>query len=252
VILALWACAAASAICWLLSLATRNYSQVDRLWSIAPPLYVAWFASRAHFADARLNLMLALTVAWGLRLTYNFARKGGYRWSGEDYRWSALRERLGPARFQLLNATFIAPIQNAILFALTLPAFEATRRPSPLGARDAIAAALFVAFLVGETIADQQQWRFHQEKLAGRAQGFLDRGLFARSRHPNFFCEIMIWWSFWLLQPTPHALAGPVALTLLFQGSTGFTEQLTLAKYPSYADYQRRVSRLIPWITMKG
>ncbi|MFY0538836.1 hypothetical protein [Nannocystis pusilla] len=36
-------------------------------------------------------------------------------------------------------------------------------------------------------------------------------------------------------------------LTLLFHGSTTFTEQLSRAKYPTYADYQRSTSRLVPW-----
>ena len=47
------------------------------------------------------------------------------------------------------------------------------------------------------------------------------------------------------LNPT---LAGPVLLTLLFHGSTNFTEEITAAKYPAYAGYQRRVSRLLPWL----
>ena len=43
------------------------------------------------------------------------------------------------------------------------------------------------------------------------------------------------------------SVAGAVLLTLLFQGSTAFTERLSLDKYPSYADYQRTPSRLWPW-----
>ena len=40
---------------------------------------------------------------------------------------------------------------------------------------------------------------------------------------------------------------GALALTALFQGSTSFTEELSLRKYPSYADYRRTTSRLVPW-----
>ena len=76
-------------------------------------------------------------------------------------------------------------------------------------------------------------------------RGFLTRGLFAYSRHPNFFAEQSMWWAFYLvavaakggpaagqdawLQPV---LVGPVLLSLLFQGSTPFTEDITLRKYP--------------------
>src|SRR2546423_1061643 len=70
---------------WLLSLATREHSWVDRIWSIVPIAYVAVFAGSAGFADARLDTMLALVTLWGARLTFNFARKGGYAPGGEDY-----------------------------------------------------------------------------------------------------------------------------------------------------------------------
>jgi steroid 5-alpha reductase family enzyme len=250
--LALLLCALLALGSYVLSLLTKNYSQVDRLWSIAPPLYVAWFAAQAGFADARLDLMLVLTLAWGARLTWNFARKGGYRRGYEDYRWAALRKKLGSNRFQLLNATFIAPAQNLVLLALTLPAYDALADHSPLGVRDFAAALAFLAFLVGEAIADEQQWRFQLAKREGKdPRPFLDSGLFAYSRHPNFFCEQALWWSFWLFASTPFSLIGPIALMLIFQGSTAFTERLSVEKYPSYEGYQREVSRLIPWRRIK-
>jgi steroid 5-alpha reductase family enzyme len=81
--------------CWILSLITHDTSQVDRMWSIAPPLYLWIFAGGAGFGDARVNLMAVLATVWGARLTFNFARKGGY--SGvEDYRWAVLRKAMSP------------------------------------------------------------------------------------------------------------------------------------------------------------
>jgi steroid 5-alpha reductase family enzyme len=255
---ALYACAAVAALSWLLSVVTRECSWVDRLWSILPPCYVAYFAYASGF-DARLVIMTACAAAWGARLTWNFARKGGYAKGGEDYRWAALRKRMSPALFQVFNVVFVAGFQNAVLLAITLPAWAAyTRRGAPLGPLDASAAVLFLTFLALETAADQEQWRFQSDKKARRARGepvadeFATRGLFRYSRHPNFFAEQAMWWSFYLfavasgagwLHPT---VAGAAVLTALFQGSTSFTEELTLAKYPSYAEYQRRTSRLIP------
>ncbi len=256
---ALFAAAALAGACWILSLLTRDVSWVDRIWSLAPVGYVAWFAARARFVDARLDLMLLLVAAWGLRLTYNFARKGGYRRGGEDYRWPILRQRLGPLNFHLFNASFIAPFQNALLLGFTLPAWAALEHPAPLAPTDVVATALFVAFLVGETIADQQQWRFQEDKAQRRAsqresaQPFLTSGLFRYSRHPNFFCEMGIWWSFYLFSVAGAGwlnatIGGVVALTLLFQGSTRMTEEVSRSKYPSYTEYQRTTSRLIPWL----
>lgn len=250
--------AAVAATCWVLSLIFREYSWVDRLWSIVPPVYVACFAASAEWQDARLNLMTALTLAWGARLTFNYARKGGYARGGEDYRWAILRARMEPWQWQAFNFGFIHLYQNLLLLLIALPAWTAWQHRSPLGALDAVAAIGFVLLLVGETWADQQQWDFHKAKAARRAAGqpeplgFLDTGLWSRSRHPNFFCELGQWWMVYLfavaasgsvLHPT---LLGPVLLTLLFHGSAQFTESITAGKYPRYAEYQRAVSRILP------
>lgn len=252
-------CAALVAGTWTLSVLTREYSWVDRIWSVAPPVYAWIFAVAASF-DPRSVLVAALITAWGARLTFNYARKGGYAPGGEDYRWAILRERLGPVGFQLFNATFIAPYQNLLILGMTLPVYEVWRhRGEPLGPVDVGLAALFVAFLVGEFVADQQQWEFHQEKRARRERGepvgtgFCDVGLWRYSRHPNFVCEFSQWWVVYAFgvaagaSPLNATIAGAVLLTLLFDGSTRFTESITASKYPEYADYQRRTSRWVPW-----
>jgi steroid 5-alpha reductase family enzyme len=259
VTLAVYACALAAAWCWVASLITGNYSQVDRLWSILPVLYVFHFAVHGGFTDARLALMTTLAVLWGARLTYNYARKGGYQAGSEDYRWPELRATLGPVAFQILNATFIAPFQNLLLLLIATPAYVASMaRAHPLNALDVVAAALFLLFLAGETVADQQQWRFQTAKHKRRAggasdgRGFIGTGLFRYSRHPNFFCEQGMWWSFYLFAVAASGrwldwpIAGPAILSLLFQGSTTLTERITLKKYPDYAVYQRTTSRLLP------
>ena len=127
-----------------------------------------------------------------------------------------------------------------------------------LGPVDLVASLLFCGFLTLETVADQQQWMFHLEKkvrlLRGEvpAEPFCRRGLWAWSRHPNFFAEQAQWWVFTLFPLAVgvgwlnYGVVGAVLLTLLFDGSTRFTEAISLSKYPSYADYQRTVSRWIP------
>jgi steroid 5-alpha reductase family enzyme len=249
------ACLCSAALCWLLGVITREHSWVDRLWSILPPLYVGWFASHAA-GDARLRVMTVLAALWGARLTFNFARKGGYRPGGEDYRWAELRRRMPPGLYAVFHAVFIALIQNVLLLLLALPAHVALVQQAPWGPLDTLATIVFLGFLLGETIADRQQWDFQREKLArgaGHGPQFLTRGLFRYSRHPNFFCEMGMWWTFSLFAVAAgggwihEGVIGPVLLTLLFHGSTAFTEQLSRAKYPAYADYQRSTSRLVPW-----
>lgn len=257
--------AAASVACWILSLITRDTSWVDRAWSIVPVAYV-WIFVAGAFANGdgsvRIVLMGVLATAWGARLTFNFARKGGYA-GVEDYRWAILRGRMRPWQFQVFNVLFIIGYQMTLLVLITLPALVAAEHPAALTGWDALFVAAFLGFLVGETVADQQQWGFHQrKKQAGGtlAPGFLTTGLFRYSRHPNFFFEQAQWWAFYALGATAAVaggagfvggalnptIVGPALLTLLFIGSTIFTESITASKYPAYAAYKRSTSMLIP------
>lgn len=258
--------AISSATCWVLSLITRDTSWVDRAWSIVPVAYVWIFVAGAFVngaGSARVVLMGVLATAWGARLTFNFARKGGYT-GMEDYRWAILRKRMRPWQFQFFNLLFIICYQMALLVLITLPAGLAAQNPSALTGWDALFIAAFLAFLVGETIADQQQWVFHQrKKQAGGtlAPGFATTGLFRYSRHPNFFFEQAQWWAFYAIGATAAVMSGagviggvlnptiigPALLTVLFIGSTIFTESITASKYPAYADYRRTTSMLVPW-----
>ena len=251
-------CLLLAALCWLLSVLTREYSWVDRLWSVAPPIYCLWVAWAADFDSARLNLMAGLVTLWGARLTFNYARKGGYWKGGEDYRWATVKERAGPVGFQVLNATFIAPGQMLLIWLFCAPIHSAWLwRDAPFTWMDAALAALFLAFLIGETVADEQMWAFQQDKRRKLADGeeaepFLRTGLYRYSRHPNYFCELAMWWTFYLFAVTASGQWlhwtgwGFVLLTLLFHGSTQLAETISTGKYPSYRDYQASVPRIIP------
>ncbi|MBP3035574.1 DUF1295 domain-containing protein [Arthrobacter sp. zg-ZUI100] len=257
ILVCLWILAAACAGTWVLSLMTREYSWTDRIWSLVPLAYVWVFAAASGF-EARLVLMAVLVSLWGARLTFNFARKGGYAPGGEDYRWSILRQRLKPWQFAVFNLLFISVYQNLIIFGMTLPALTVYQNPGPLNPADWILAVLFLAALAGETTADQQQWDFHRwkasERAAGRTPqpGFLQSGLFRFSRHPNFFCEQAQWWIFYGFAVAATGawlhwtILGALALTLLFAGSTLFTESISRSRYPDYVQYQRRTSPIIP------
>jgi steroid 5-alpha reductase family enzyme len=242
---------------WLLSVFTREYSWVDRIWSIAPPVYAVLVAFTQGFSDSRLNLVAVLVTAWGARLTFNFWRRGGYAKGGEDYRWAILRDMLGPVAFQGFNATFISPYQNLLIWLLVAPTSAMVAGGAPLGAADTVLAALFLGLLAFEFVADQQQFDFQTAKYAARARGeahadFRTDGLFRFSRHPNYFAEVSIWWVVYGFSVAAGGgwlnwtIVAPILLSLLFDGSTRFTEWLTLKKYAHYADYQRSTSRIVP------
>ncbi|UAJ78112.1 DUF1295 domain-containing protein [Leifsonia sp. ZF2019] len=263
-LICLWILIGVCALTWVLSLITGEHSWVDRIWSLVPLAYVWVFAGATGLSDPRLVLMAVLVTLWGARLTFNFARKGGYAPGGEDYRWEVLRGRMPAAAFQLFNLFFIVIYQNVLLLLISLPAWTAYEHRTPLGPLDIVLAMVFLAFLVGETVADQQQWDFHRWKKAEVAAGrtpsprFLQTGLFRLSRHPNFFFEQAQWWVLFLIGCTAAGsilqwtVIGPLLLTGLFIGSTVFTESISRSRYPEYVEYQRRTSPIVPWFPRRG
>lgn len=110
---------------------------------------------------------------------------------------------------------------------------------------------------------------------ADRKRGFVTRGLWAWSRHPNFACEQLVWWLLYGFVPITfgaallskshtagetfkydhallanYAVISPVAMGLLFAASTDFTEKMSMRKYPLYASYRRVVSPFNPIDTL--
>lgn len=263
-----------AAICFIISELTRNYSQVDKLWSLMPMIYS--IVALASCPTPRLWIMTFLVVMWGFRLSYNFYRKGGYNiipWKGEeDYRWKIMRENSklkGRIRFGLFNLFFISLYQNIIILLFSAPLLMAAKyRSSGLNLTDIIVASLMLLFIVIEAVADNQQYRF--QKLKRRTDrpeglyseslknGFLSEGLWRFVRHPNFISEQAIWISFYFFGVAASGkwfnwtLAGPVLLILLFLGSTEFTEHISSSKYPGYFSYKKQVPKFFPGIFRTG
>ena len=248
-----------AAFIWAVSLRTDAHSDasiVDRLWSIQPWVY-CWYVCFMFPSSARVVLMTALATAWGIRLTHNFAIKGGYA-GGEDYRWAVVRHWYPGWRYECVHVVFVCGFQQLLLLAIAAPVVAAAQSQAPLNAGDALAALVSVGALVLETVADRQQFAFQTAKYANGApgKGFVDTGVWAYSRHPNYFAEVFLWWAFYGFAVAATGElnwsgAGAICLTILFVApgaSADLTELLSSQKYPAYAEYQKRVSRLVPWI----
>lgn len=256
-------------LCYTVSEITGNCSQVDKLWSVVPIFYVWYMAYKGSF-DTRLLLMAVLATIWGVRLTYNFSRRGAYKlkfWTGEeDYRWEILRQTSalkGRLKWSLFNLFFISLYQNGLILMFTIPMLVAYKSiGQPISIVEYILAIVFIALVMIETIADQQQWNYQNEKhrqlkakqpLEGiYKKGFVHTGLWGKVRHPNYACEQAIWIVFYLFSvaATGHfinwSMAGCLLLLILFQESADFSENISAGKYPEYKDYQKNVGRFLP------
>lgn len=259
----------AASLCFIIGEMTGNVSQVDKLWSTIPLIYV-WIMAAYGNWDGRLVLMALLVTLWGIRLTYNFNRRGGYSWppwkGEEDYRWSVLRRQnflTKPWAWKLFHLFFICGYQMGLILLFCLPmliCFEGIGKP--LASFDMVLAVLFVILVYIEYIADQQQYNFQTEKyrriahnfpLEEYAHGFVRSGLWSKVRHPNYAAEQAIWLVFYLFSIAATGrwvnwtLAGPLLLMFLFLGSSDFSEKISAEKYPGYKDYQKKTPRFLPF-----
>ncbi|MDF3027980.1 MAG: hypothetical protein K0S23_2287 [Fluviicola sp.] len=258
-------------VCFLLGEITRNYSQIDKLWSIIP-IYYVWHIAYAGDFEPRLVLMAVVVSIWGIRLTYNFGRRGAYQWKfwtgEEDYRWGVLRKKPGFSNrfvWMLFNLFFICSYQGSLIFLFTLPALTGLGNSAPAAIQvwDWLIAAAIIIAVVIEYIADQQQYDFQSEKyrrinkgedLGPYAKGFVDTGLWKLVRHPNYAMEQTIWILFYGFSIVATgewinwSMGGCLLLVILFKGSSDFSEELTAGKYPEYINYKRKTPRFIPFI----
>lgn len=187
-----------------------------------------------------------------------------------------VKDYVGQPWFFLFNVTFISFAQSVLLFSVTTPAYvlllttrlaSAQNEPT-IEIGDLISFGVMLVFVGLSAISDQQQWNFqtakHEYKRTAKIptdcgytqeeleRGFLTKGLFGVSRHPNFAAEQAVWVTLhaWSCYSTGLAFnwsgVGAVAYLFLFQGSTWLTELLSQQKYPEYAQYKKQVGMFFP------
>lgn len=249
---ALAADVAATLVIFAFSLRYRNSSFYDAYWSVIPPLLALyWFCTHSGFDTTRAALVMGLVWLWGIRLTANWATY----WEGlshEDWRYPIVRARAG--RHAVLADLFgIHLFPTVQVFLGCLPIYAVmSRGTAPLGLLDLLAAAVTLGAILIETIADLQLHAFIARKKTPGS--FIDTGLWAWSRHPNYFGELSFWWGLMLfgLAAAPDQwfwiVPGALAMTAMFVfASIPFMDQRSVERRPAYAEHMRRVSALVPW-----
>lgn len=261
---------ASCSYCFIVGEISRNFSQMDKLWSLMPIVYIWIIASIGGFS-IRLIIMGLLVTFWGIRLTINFGLKGAYKlkfWAGEeDYRWKLLRQKKPLSNkvvWFFFDLLFISFYQNFLVFLTVVPGVYAITDKA-INLIDIIAICLMLGFILLEMLSDINQYKFHSKKkellASGKALdeidspynlGFNTTGIWNHMRHPNYLGEQGTWVSFYLFSvaTAPNwfnpTIIGPLLLILLFFASSNLQEKISKTKYPLYDDYCNKVFKYLP------
>jgi len=245
-IFALIAILVIAVISWLFSVIRKDVSFVDSLWSLFFLVAAVVFSLAAQPLTIRGNLVLILVVIWALRLSiYITARNWG---RPEDYRYQSIRANNEPG-FAFKSLYIVFGLQGVLAWFVAMPLFPAVTSSASLSILDIAAVALWITGFVFEAGGDYQLARFKdREDSKGRV---LRTGLWRYTRHPNYFGDFCIWWSFYLFAVASGgwwSIASPLLMTFLLLKVSGVAmlEKTITDRRPEYADYIQNTNAFFP------
>lgn len=231
---------------WLISIARKDVSFVDSLWSLFFLVAAVVFARYAQPLSIKGTLVLSLVTIWALRLSiYITARNWG---EPEDYRYQTIRANFEPG-FAFKSLFVVFGLQGVLAWLVALPLLPAIASNSGLNGIDIAAIVLWLVGFVFEAGGDYQLSRFKaREDSKGRV---LDTGLWRYTRHPNYFGDFCIWWSFYLFAAASGgwwSIASPLLMSFLLLKVSGVAmlEKTISDRRPEYVQYIRNTNAFFP------
>lgn len=245
----LWAGAALLGVAvafWLISLIKNDVSIVDSVWSLMFLSVAGVYAITAASTGPRTFLILTLVAIWALRLSiYVTWRNHG---KPEDYRYQQIRQNNEPG-FRLKSLYIVFGLQGLLAWIIAVPLAPAISGAAPLGLLDYAGVALWFVGLFFEGVGDWQLARF--KRSAANRGKVLDSGLWAYTRHPNYFGDCALWWGFYLIALSVGGwwtVFAPLLMTILLLKVSGVAllEQNIAERRPEYAEYTHRTNAFFP------
>lgn len=234
---------------WALS----SYLQTERFYDLTG---AATFVSLAYLSlswskgHLRQTVLSNMVMAWAIRLgSFLFVR---ILKDGKDKRFDGVRDN--PRRlFMYWN------IQGVWIFVSLLPTLMLNHedRDRPISSQDHLGWTLWAVGMLFEIVADLQKSMFKRDK--NNEGKFIRTGLWAVSRHPNYFGEILLWFGLYISAasvfrgPQYLAVLSPVWIHLLITRVSGIPmlEKAGKKKWghlPEYQEYLRNTAPLVPFL----
>ena len=244
----------AMSLAWWFQLRWRNAGWVDVFWTFATGVAAIagalWPLPEQDTYLPRQIVVALLAAVWSIRLGTHLRHRVLTR--PEDVRYAGFRRDWGE-RFQSRLFWFLQ-IQAAAAWPLAISVGIAARNPKPgVTVFDCLALVVIAIAILGEATADRQLARFvHDPRNAG---GVCGEGLWAWSRHPNYFFEFVGWcawplfaldltWSwFWLSLPAPVLMYW---LLVHVSGIPPLEQAMLASRGDAWRAYQSRTSAFFP------
>lgn len=221
---------------YVVSILKKRNDIADVAWGLG--FIVVTIINLIFNPDWKLLISLSLISVWGIRLAWHIYHRNKNK--KEDYRYESFKNQ---PYFQV----FIT--QGFFMWLIAWPLIFST---GPISLLTFMGVAIWLIGFYFEATADKQlKYFISRPENKGK---IMQSGLWAYSRHPNYFGEVTMWWGIWLLNFHSNwwTLIGPLTITFLILKVSGVP--LLEKKYqdnPQFQDYKKRVSVFIPWIPLK-
>jgi steroid 5-alpha reductase family enzyme len=251
VIYSLLACCMIMVLVWLWAHKIKNAGVVDIFWSYNfPVIAVILFLFARGYHDRKM-LICAMVVIAGVRLGTHLATRIVRHLDEEEGRYQQLRKEWTPIAEKKFFFFFqFQAISNVLL---AIPFFIICLNTNPvLSPFEYLGFILWFISVTGEAIADRQL-AFFKKDPANKGK-VCQTGLWYYSRHPNYFFEWLMWFSYFIFAlGSPYgylAVTSPAIILYLLLKVTGIpaTEEQSLrSKGEAFKAYQARTSAFVPW-----
>ena len=233
---------------FVVSLLKKRNDVADVAWGLGFDT-LSWISFFFYGVGGLRGLIVCLLVSvWGLRLAWHIYSRNKNK--PEDYRYQQWRQDWGKW-FYLRSYFQIYLLQGTLLYLIVLPVLLINMSPgAPLGWLDFVGLAVWSLGFYFEAVGDSQLASFI--KNPANKGKLMQSGLWAYTRHPNYFGEVTQWWGIWLIAlSVPSgliAVLGPLTITFLILKVSGVPLlEKKMASNPDFAAYKQRVSMFIPW-----
>lgn len=240
------ALAACLILLWIISIVRGHVSFIDAFWGTGFLIAAGAGAAILPALGTVQTLALALLAAWSVRLSLYLLKR--YLTHGEDPRYvKIIGARTGMNR-HIFTLWFVFGMQGVLILIVAAPVMGLLATPAR--GMDLWAYAGTTLWTVGAFFEWVGDWQLSRFKANPANEGkVMDQGLWALTRHPNYFGDACVWWGLWLIGHDITLVFAPALMTFMLMKWSGvpLLEKSLKKRRPGYADYINRTSAFFPW-----